>query len=151
MIGGTVEMLEREAFESHLGFEAFALALVERLPRKLQRQRRAFGDFGGQGVGFLEKFRSGNDTIDEADQRLDGGTDGVERDAELSQHPPGDALRLAEQAEQQVLGADVVVAQETGLVLGEHDRMTGPWGEALEHGSDHRAPVNSLALLGSPV
>ena len=40
----------------------------------------------------------------------------VEVDAEALQHAGGDALALADEAQQQVLGADVVVAEAAGLV-----------------------------------
>jgi len=53
--------------------------------------------------------------------------------AELLEDPSGDALALAGQAEQQVLGADAVVAEPVGLP-GEVDRVLGALGDA------HRRP-----------
>jgi hypothetical protein len=38
-----------------------------------------------------------------------------------------------EQPEQQVLGADVVVLQPAGFVLGMDDDTAGPVGESLKH------------------
>jgi hypothetical protein len=32
-----------------------------------------------------------------------------------------------------VLGADVVVLEDAGLLLGEDDHLSGPFGEALKH------------------
>jgi hypothetical protein len=32
-----------------------------------------------------------------------------------------------------VLGADVVVLEDAGLLLGEDDHLPGPFGEALKH------------------
>src|SRR6202043_2109093 len=49
----------------------------------------------------------------------------VEVDAERLQDARGDALALADQPEQQVLRADVVVAQATGFVDGELDDALG--------------------------
>ena len=46
-------------------------------------------------------------------------------DAEALQHARGDALALADQAEQQVLGADVVVVQPARLVDGQLDDLLG--------------------------
>src|SRR5439155_3226808 len=57
---------------------------------------------------------------------LDGHVERVE-------HPAGDPLLLAQQAEQDVLGADVVVLQRARLVVGEDDHLAGALGEALEH------------------
>jgi hypothetical protein len=34
-----------------------------------------------------------------------------------------------------VLGADVVVLEDAGLLLSEDDHLPGPFGEALKHGS----------------
>ena len=44
-----------------------------------------------------------------------------------------EALLLAQQAEQDVLGADVIVLENPGLLLGEDDHLPGPFGEALKH------------------
>ena len=44
----------------------------------------------------------------------------------------GDGVGLAEQAEHQVGGEDLVVAGRVGLVVGGHDRVAGPRREAAE-------------------
>ena len=49
----------------------------------------------------------------------------VQVDAQALEHAGGDALALADQAEQQVLGADVVVAQPPRLVDGQLDDLLG--------------------------
>ena len=49
------------------------------------------------------------------------------------EHARGEALLLAEQAEQDVLGADVVVLEGARLVLREHDDLAGALGEPFEH------------------
>src|SRR6185503_14100325 len=43
------------------------------------------------------------------------------------------ALLLAQQSEQDVLGADVIVLENPGLLLGEDYDLPGPFGEALKH------------------
>jgi hypothetical protein len=53
--------------------------------------------------------------------------------AEPGQHLRGHALPLAQDSQQDVLRADVVVIQEPGFLLGEHDHPPGPVGEPLEH------------------
>ena len=67
-----------------------------------------------------------------ADDARDLCADLIERDVEFGEDPRGDALFLAEQAEQQVLGADVVVAQLARLVLREDDDLACSLCEALE-------------------
>ena len=64
---------------------------------------------------------------------LDLAQHGLPRDAQRLQRLGGDALSLVEQAEQEVLGADVVVAQQPGFLLGEVDGPPGPFGEPREH------------------
>ena len=57
----------------------------------------------------------------------------LDSDVERLEHPRCEAFFLAQQAEQDVLRADVVVLQRPGLVLGEDDDLPGPFGEAFEH------------------
>ena len=58
---------------------------------------------------------------------------GVEGDAERLQRLGCDALALVDEAEQDVLGADVVVVEHLRLFLGEDDHSTGSVRESLEH------------------
>ena len=58
---------------------------------------------------------------------------GVERDAERLERLGGDALTLVDEAEQDVLGADVVVVEHLGLFLGQDDDATSSVGKSLEH------------------
>ena len=51
----------------------------------------------------------------------------------LAEQPRGEALPLADQAEQQVLGLDGRTAQLARLVAGEEDHPPSPLGVALEH------------------
>ena len=44
-----------------------------------------------------------------------------------------EALAEAQQAQQDVLGADVVVLERARLVLGEDDHLAGSFGETFEH------------------
>ena len=64
----------------------------------------------------------------------------LDRDAERIEHARRNALLLPKQAEQEMLRADVVVAQRTRLVLREDDDLSSPLREALEHGSGARPP-----------
>ena len=67
------------------------------------------------------------------DDRLDVAADTAQPDAEEAQRPPGRAVRLAQEAEEDVLGADVRVVQPAGLLLREDDGGAGRRGEPFEH------------------
>ncbi len=68
-----------------------------------------------------------------ADDAHDGGAHLLDAHFESVEHARRDALLLAQQAEQQMLGADVVVLQGPRLFLREDDDLTGAFGEAFEH------------------
>ena len=57
----------------------------------------------------------------------------LEVDARRRQRPGRDPVALADQPQQEVLGADEGVPQQTGLLLGQDQDPAGPVGEALEH------------------
>ena len=59
----------------------------------------------------------------------------LHRHPEGREHPRREALLLTEQPEQEVLGADVVVLERPGVVLGEDDDLPRGLGEPLEHSS----------------
>ena len=68
-----------------------------------------------------------------------------------SQDAGRDPVGLAEQPEQDVLGADVVVLQPPGLFLGQHDGVPGAVSESLKHviSVQHASnPVNTMLLIG---
>ena len=69
-----------------------------------------------------------------ADDLLDLAAHGFERDAEALERLGRDAFTLVDEPEQDVLGADVAVIQEAGLLLCEHHDPAGPVGETFEHG-----------------
>ena len=69
-----------------------------------------------------------------ADDLLDLGAHGLERDAERLERLGGDAFALVDQPEQDVLGADVVVVEQARLFLRQDDDSAGPIGEAFEQG-----------------
>ena len=73
---------------------------------------------GGAGSGRLLALEAGQ----QLDDLL---ADAVEVGAELDQHLGGDALALADQAEQDVLGADVVVAELQRLAQGQLEHLLG--------------------------
>ena len=67
------------------------------------------------------------------DRRHDLRANEFDGDSQSAQHAGGESLLLAQQAEQDVLGADVVVLQRPRLFLRELDHVPGRLGESLEH------------------
>jgi hypothetical protein len=57
----------------------------------------------------------------------------IERDVERLECLSGDALSLVDEAEQDVLGADVVVVEHLGLFLGQNDDAASSVGKSLKH------------------
>src|SRR5581483_9866660 len=57
----------------------------------------------------------------------------LDRDVERLEDARGETLLLAQQAEEDVLGADVVVLERPRLVLREYDDLASPFSESLEH------------------
>ena len=68
-----------------------------------------------------------------ADDLLDLLADALQRDPEGLQGLGGHALALVDEAEEDVLGADVVVVEHPGLFLGQDDNTPRSVGEPLEH------------------
>ena len=68
-----------------------------------------------------------------ADDFLDLTTDHVQADAQRLQRFGRGALALVDEAEQEVLGADVVVVEHPGLLLGQDHNPPRPVGKPLEH------------------
>jgi hypothetical protein len=75
---------------------------------------------------------AGRDLVALADDARDLRTDLFDRDVERLENPRGETLFLAQQAQEDVLRADVVVLQRPRLVLCENDNLSGPLGESLE-------------------
>jgi hypothetical protein len=71
----------------------------------------------------------------------------VEVGAELDEHLGGDALALADEAEQDVLGADVVVAQLQRLAQGQLEHLLGARGEGDVTGGRLLALADDLLHL----
>src|SRR5690625_7828380 len=66
---------------------------------------------------------------------LDLFTDRVERDAKGFQRLGSYPIALVNEAQQNVLGAKVVVIEHPGFFLGADNHPAGPVGEPLEHGT----------------
>ena len=86
-----------------------------------------------------------------ADDLLDLGAHGLERDAERLERLGRDTLTLVDQAEQDVLGPDVVVVEEPRFFLREDNDPSCSVGEALEQDVPPlvRLPAPTLVAGGS--
>src|SRR5690606_7591673 len=67
------------------------------------------------------------------DDVLDLAAHGLERDVEALESLRSDTLTLVDETQQDVLGADVVVAEHARFFLRKHHDPSGPVGESLEH------------------
>ena len=79
-----------------------------------------------------ERDLAGGDLVALADDACDLGANLLHRDVERLEDAGGKALLLAQQAQQDVLGADVVVLEGPCFVLRENDDLPRPFGESLE-------------------
>src|SRR5579859_962902 len=82
-----------------------------------------------------ERDLARGDLLTGADDPDDLRPDALDGDVQRLQHPRGQTLLLAEQPQQDVLSADVVVLERAGLFLGQYDYLTCSLCESLEHGS----------------
>ena len=94
-----------------------------------------------------ERDLAGGDLLAGADDPDDLRADALDRDVERLEHAGGKALLLAEQAEQDVLGADVVVLESPRLLLGEDDYLAGSLCESLEHSVSCSLVYQSVRLV----
>ena len=98
-----------------------------------ERERLTQGEFEHLLGARREGDLAGRDLVTLADDAGDLRTHLLDRDVERLEHTSRQALLLAEQAEQDVLRADVVVLESARLVLGQDDDLTSPFCEAFEH------------------
>src|SRR4029453_3022538 len=62
------------------------------------------------------------------------GAHALNGDVEGLEYARSKSFLLAQEAKEDVLGTDVVVLEDSGLLLGEDDHLASPFGEALKHG-----------------
>ena len=121
--GGDALVLAHQAEQDVLGADvvvAEAQRLAQRELEHLLGARR-------------ERDLAGGDLLAGADDAHDLRAHALDGDVEALEDAGGEALLLAEQAEQDVLGADVVVLERPRLLLRENDHLAGSFCESLEH------------------
>ncbi len=121
--GGDTLVLAHEAEQDVLGADV----VVAERERLAERQLEDL--LGARG----ERDLAGGDLLAGADDADDLGAHALDSDVERLEDAGGEALLLAEQAEQDVLGADVVVLERPRLFLREDDYLPGPLCESLKH------------------
>ena len=122
-LGGHALALADEAKQQELGADVLVAHLQALTQRELEDLLGARGkrDVPGVRLGAM------------ADDLLDLAADVVQRDPHRLEGLGGHALTLVDQAEQDVLGADVVVVEHPRLFLREDDDAACAVGETLEH------------------
>jgi hypothetical protein len=94
-----------------------------------------------------ERDLPGGDLLAGADDPDDLGADPLHGDVERLEHAGGQALLLAKEPEQDVLGADVVVLESPRLLLGEDDYLAGSLSESLEHSVGRSLVYQAVRLV----
>jgi hypothetical protein len=133
--GGDAFTLARQAEQQMLSAEPVAFQAHRFTAGQAQHEGEGLGGPEVEAHARLTLTRADGLPIrTPADGLLDPAADRLWRDPQLAEGGHGQALLVAEQREQQVLGADAVVAEPTGLLLGVQDRALGTLGDA------HRRP-----------
>ena len=98
-----------------------------------QAQRLAEGELEDLLGARGERDLPGRHFLAGADDAHDLRAHALHSDVEGLEHASGKPLLLAQQAEQDVLGPDVVVLERSRFFLRENDDLTGPFCKSLEH------------------
>src|SRR6185437_19034 len=93
-----------------------------------------------------ERDLPGSDLLAGADDAHHLSTDALHGDVQGLQDARGKTLLLAQEPEQDVLRADVIVLERARLLLRENDHLPGPFCKSLEHGCF--LPVRAEPLRG---
>ena len=120
---GDALVLAHEAEQDVLGADVVVAERQRLAQRELEHLLRA----------RRERDLAGGDFLAGADDAYDLRPNALDGDVERLEHASGKPLLLAEEPEQDVLGADVVVLEDAGFFLGEDDHLAGAFCEALKH------------------
>ena len=124
-LGGDALALPDEPEQDVLGADV-VVAELERLPQAQLQHLLGPGGEGDVAAGRAAPL---------ADDLLHLAADRLQADPQRLQRLGRHALALVDEAEQDVLGADVVVVEQARLLLRQHHHSASPVGEPLEHRS----------------
>jgi hypothetical protein len=114
------------------------------------------------GAGSLGQLAHGHHLGPGLDELLDLEADLAQVDIEVLEHVGADAGAFLHEAEQDVLGSDVLVVEALGFLVGQGHDLAGAIGEAFEHlwtpqgeglfaGSKAQRPTSLFARRGVPL
>jgi len=118
-------LLAQQAEQQVLGADVVVVQVAGFLDRVLDDLLRPRG---------LGQLAHGDHLGAALDELLDLQTHLAQVDAEVLQHVGAHAAAFLHQAEQDVLGADVLVVEALGLLVGQGHDLAGAIGETFEHG-----------------
>ena len=121
--GGDALVLAHEAEQDVLGADVVVAERQRLAQRQLEHLLRPRG----------ERDLAGGDLLARPDDADHLGADLLHGDLEALEHPRGEALLLAQQTQQDVLGPDVVVLEGARLLLCEDHDLPGALSETFEH------------------
>ena len=115
-----------------------------------ERERLAQGELEDLLGARRERDLARRDLVALADDAGHLGTHLLDRDVEGIEDARGETFLFAQQPEQDVLGADVVVLERAGLVLSEDDDLAGSLCETLKHKALRTLPEALRRTPGTP-
>ncbi len=139
-LGGHALALADQAEEDVLGADVVVAQLQGLAQRQLEDLLGSRGE-GDVAAGGLRPL---------ADDLHHLGAHRLQADAHAFEGPGGDAFALVDEAEEDVLGADVVVVEQPGLFLGQDHHPAGSVGEPLEQGSQSPDAATALPVPEAP-
>ena len=122
--GGDGPLLAQDAEQEVLGADVVVQQPLGFLGRELQ---------DALGLGAERDLDRGRDLLAEDRPALDFLADVLEGQVRAGEDAAGQALALADQAQQQVLGLDRDAPELAGLVAGEEEHPPRPFGVPFEH------------------
>ena len=142
-LGGHAFLLAQQAQQDVLGADVVVVqvaGLFHRVLDDLLGPRR------------LRQLAHGDHVGAALDELFDFEADLAQIDVEVLEHVGGDAAAFLDQAQQDVLGADVFVVEPLRLLVGQLHDLAGAVGKSFVHGDDLSilAPASDVVCLFTP-
>lgn len=90
------------------------------------------GEFNDLLRSWGEPNFSEHGAVAAADDEFDGGSNFAEFDAQIGEHLGRDAIALPDEAQQEMLGTNVIVIESLGLFLGQRQYTSGALGKFVK-------------------